>query len=167
MRKVFWLTKCFWFEFKHCGKTGWSALQDKLTVQYYKFFFHQDLKRNQKFLLMSQVTCVADGFVGWSKEWRSVKTVRRMGRRQQETFLFQPSFARAVSSLICALPLLTKAPATQAVPLVKSGHTVCDLSKCKTFVLWSWMLTVSFMYYFCNIVAIILVNDFVTMKSLL
>ena len=62
---------------------------------------------------------------------------------------------------------LTKAPAMQAVPLVKSGHTVYDLSKRKTFVLWSWMLTVSFMYYFCNIVAIILVNDFVTMKSLL
>ena len=62
---------------------------------------------------------------------------------------------------------LTKAPAMQAVPLVKSGHTVYDLSKRKTFVLWSWMLTVSFMYYFCNVVAIILVNDFVTMKSLL
>ena len=62
---------------------------------------------------------------------------------------------------------VTKALATQAVPPVKSGHIGCDLSKCKTFVLWSWMLTVSFMYYFCNIVAIILVNDFVTMKSLL
>ena len=32
---------------------------------------------------------------------------------------------------------VTKAPATQALPLVKSGHTVCDLSKRKTFVLWS------------------------------
>ena len=64
--KVFWLSKCFWFGFKHCGKTSWSALWDKFTLRcYYRFCFHQDFKRNQKFLLMSQVTCVADGFVGW------------------------------------------------------------------------------------------------------
>ena len=49
-----------------------------------------------------------------------------------------------ISPLICTRGFIaylrarvTKAPATQAVPLVKSGHTVCDLSKRKTFVLWS------------------------------
>ena len=85
---------------------------------------------------MSQFAGVADGFVGWSKECRSVKTVRRMGRRQQETLLFHLSFARASRGFIAHLRArVTKASATQVMPVLKSGHTVCNLSKRKTFVL--------------------------------
>ena len=90
---------------------------------------------------MSQVACVPDSLLGGEEEaggeWRSVKIARRMGREQRETFLFHPSIARASRGFIAHLRAhLTKAPATQAMPLVKSGHTVCDLSKCKTFALY-------------------------------
>ena len=65
-----------------------------------------------------------------------MKNRKENGAGTRGNVFISPSFVRASPGSTAQLRArLTKAPATHGMPQVKSGHTVCHLSKCKTFVL--------------------------------